>query len=453
MLIKGEDADNIILGDTFTRDGFDRDADGKKWTFDYMLANPPFGVEWKQQQKYIEQEADTLGYARPLRRGHAAHQRRLAALSAAHDLQDAARRQDGGSRIGIVFNGSPLFTGDAGSGESEIRRWIIENDWLEAIVALPDQLFYNTGISTYIWVLTNRKEPSERKGKVQLIDARHFWVQMERAWATSATASATRRTRPKTRTRSPRSPASIGNFQDGETRSFTRGDGTGEGTAWSARSSTTTTSASTRSPSSAPCVSTSRPRAERIARLEERDRLQEPRNQQQEERNRPPAGDRGRQGTTARRSATCSPPLPSQHGGTLFKDRKAFLLDLREVDRASRRQPLRPRAQGRARRPRRTGRNRRDLPRQEGQAGAGHRPARHRDRAAEGEHRGVLPSARCCPTCPTPGSTTARPRSATKSRSNRHFYRYEPPRELTEIEAEIKGLEGEILDLLREVTA
>ena len=86
----------------------------------------------------------------------------------------------GGSRIAIVFNGSPLFTGDAGSGESDIRRWIIESDWLEAIVALPDQLFYNTGISTYIWVLTNRKEP-QRQGKVQLIDGRRFFVKMRKS--------------------------------------------------------------------------------------------------------------------------------------------------------------------------------------------------------------------------------------------------------------------------------
>ena len=93
---------------------------------------------------------------------------------------------EGGSRIAIVFNGSPLFTGDAGSGESNIRKWIIENDWLEAIVALPDQLFYNTGISTYIWVLTNRKE-QRRRGKIQLIDGRQFFERCERASATNAT--------------------------------------------------------------------------------------------------------------------------------------------------------------------------------------------------------------------------------------------------------------------------
>jgi len=179
MLIKGEDADNIALDDTFTKDGFARDRDGKKWTFDYMLANPPFGVEWKQQQTYIEQERDTLGYEGRFGAGLP----RIndgALLFLQHMLSKMRPAERGGSRIGIVFNGSPLFTGDAGQGESEIRRWIIENDWLEAVVALPDQLFYNTGISTYIWVLTNRKE-RERKGKIQLIDARNFWVPMKKS--------------------------------------------------------------------------------------------------------------------------------------------------------------------------------------------------------------------------------------------------------------------------------
>src|SRR5947209_13830614 len=172
MLIKGEDADNIILGDTFTKDGFDRMPDGRKWTFDYMLANPPFGVEWKQQQRYIEQERDTLGFGGRFGAG-TPRVNDGALLFLQHMLSKMRAPQDGGSRVAIVFNGSPLFTGEAGGGESEIRRWIIENDWLEAIVALPEQLFYNTGISTYVWVLTNRKQ-KPRKGKVQLIDARQF---------------------------------------------------------------------------------------------------------------------------------------------------------------------------------------------------------------------------------------------------------------------------------------
>jgi type I restriction enzyme M protein len=126
--------------------------------------------------------------------------------------------KEGGSRIGIVFNGSPLFTGDAGSGESNIRQWIIENDWLEAIVALPDQLFYNTGISTYLWILTNRKE-RERKGKIQLIDARQFYVKMRKSLGNK---------RNKIGDKDENEPDQIGeitrifgDFQDGETRNFT----------------------------------------------------------------------------------------------------------------------------------------------------------------------------------------------------------------------------------------
>ncbi len=173
MLIKGEDADNIKQGCTFENDGF------KKEKFDYMLANPPFGVEWKQQQRSIESEHNTLGYEGRFGAGLP----RIndgALLFLQHMISKMRAPADGGSRIGIVFNGSPLFTGDAGSGESDIRKWIIENDWLEAIVALPDQLFYNTGISTYIWIVTNRKE-KRRSGRVQLIDSREFYVKMRKS--------------------------------------------------------------------------------------------------------------------------------------------------------------------------------------------------------------------------------------------------------------------------------
>ncbi len=173
MLIKGEDADNIILGDSFLRDGF---ADEK---FDYMLANPPFGVEWKQQQREIEKERDSLGYQGRFGAG-TPRVNDGSLLFLQHMLSKMREPKKGGSRLAIVFNGSPLFTGDAGSGESEIRRWIIEHDWLEAIVALPDQLFYNTGISTYLWILTNRKT-KPRRGKIQLIDARNLWIPMKKS--------------------------------------------------------------------------------------------------------------------------------------------------------------------------------------------------------------------------------------------------------------------------------
>ncbi|MEI6385349.1 MAG: N-6 DNA methylase [Spirochaetota bacterium] len=173
MLIKGEDSDNIKPDCTFEKDGFPKEK------FDYMLANPPFGVEWKQQQKSIENENQTLGYDGRFGAGLP----RIndgSLLFLQHMISKMRPPSDGGSRIGIVFNGSPLFTGDAGGGESNIRQWIIEQDWLEAIVALPDQLFYNTGISTYLWILTNRKE-KRREGKIQLIDAREYYVKMRKS--------------------------------------------------------------------------------------------------------------------------------------------------------------------------------------------------------------------------------------------------------------------------------
>jgi type I restriction enzyme M protein len=173
MLIKGEDSNNIKPDCTFEKDGFPKEK------FDYMLANPPFGVEWKQQQRTIENEHSTLGYDGRFGAGLP----RIndgSLLFLQHMISKMRAIEDGGSRIGIVFNGSPLFTGDAGSGESNIRQWIIANDWLEAIVALPDQLFYNTGISTYIWIITNRKE-FRRKGKIQLIDAREFYIKMRKS--------------------------------------------------------------------------------------------------------------------------------------------------------------------------------------------------------------------------------------------------------------------------------
>jgi type I restriction enzyme M protein len=218
MLIKGEDADNIIRDDTFTKDGFDHDSEGNKWTFDYMLANPPFGVEWKQQQRAIQQEADTLGFAGRFGAGTP----RIndgALLFLQHMIAKMRPKDKGGSRIGIVFNGSPLFTGDAGSGESEIRRWIIENDWLEAIVALPEQLFYNTGIATYIWVVTNRKEKS-RKGRVQLIDARNFWVQMEKALGNKRRRIGDPADKPKDPDHIAEITRIYAGFADGKTRSF-----------------------------------------------------------------------------------------------------------------------------------------------------------------------------------------------------------------------------------------
>jgi type I restriction enzyme M protein len=180
MLIKDEEIDNIILADSLgdgkTSDGFH----GRQ--FHYMLANPPFGVEWKDQQKVVEKEAKELGFSGRFGAGlPAINDGSLLFLQhMMSKMKDPPDRGGEGSKIAIIFNGSPLFSGDAGSGPSNIRRWIIENDWLDAIVALPDQLFYNTGIFTYVWLVTNRKA-AERRGKVQLIDGTRFFQKMKKS--------------------------------------------------------------------------------------------------------------------------------------------------------------------------------------------------------------------------------------------------------------------------------
>ncbi|MFH1892558.1 MAG: class I SAM-dependent DNA methyltransferase [Candidatus Zixiibacteriota bacterium] len=173
MMIKGQEIENIQFGNSFTNDHFS----GQK--FDYMLANPPFGVEWKPEENVIRKEHEEQGFGGRFGAGLP----RIndgSFLFLQHMISKMKDPKDGGTRLAIVFNGSPLFTGAAGSGESEIRRWIVENDWLEAIVALPDQLFYNTGILTYLWIVTNRK-PRQRRGKIQLIDATKFFKKMRKS--------------------------------------------------------------------------------------------------------------------------------------------------------------------------------------------------------------------------------------------------------------------------------
>ena len=168
----GKDADNVVFGTTLSNDRHATSA------FDYLIANPPYGKDWKRDESAVRAEhgRGSVGRFSPglprISDGQL--------LFLLHMIARAKAPNEGGSRIAIIMNGSPLFTGDAGSGESEIRRYIFENDLLEALIALPEQLFYNTGISTYVWLLTNRKAP-ERKGKVQLIDASSFWVPMARS--------------------------------------------------------------------------------------------------------------------------------------------------------------------------------------------------------------------------------------------------------------------------------
>ncbi len=173
LLIKGQDISNMVAGNTLSDDGFPHTK------FDYMLSNPPFGVEWKKVQKVVVDEHQKKGFNGRFGPGlpRVSDGSLLFLLHLVSKMRPAV---DGGSRFGIVLNGSPLFTGGAGSGESEIRRYMLENDLVEAIIALPTDMFYNTGISTYVWIVTNRKV-EERKGYVQLVDASSFWQKMRKS--------------------------------------------------------------------------------------------------------------------------------------------------------------------------------------------------------------------------------------------------------------------------------
>jgi len=173
MVIKGQAIENIIWGDTLTSDGHL----GK--TFDYGLSNPPFGVEWKKQQSFVQNEYDQRGYDGRFGPG-LPRVSDGSLLFLLHLIKKMRPKAQGGGRVGIVLNGSPLFTGGAGSGESNIRKYVLENDLLDAIIAMPTDLFYNTGIATYIWILDNDK-PASRKGKVQLIDATDQWAKMRKS--------------------------------------------------------------------------------------------------------------------------------------------------------------------------------------------------------------------------------------------------------------------------------
>lgn len=449
MLIKGEDAENIILGDSFTRDGFERTPDGSRWTFDYMLANPPFGVEWKQQQQAIEKERDVLGYSGRFGAG-TPRVNDGALLFLQHMLSKMRPIQEGGSRLAIVFNGSPLFTGDAGGGESEIRRWILENDWLEAIVALPEQLFYNTGISTYIWVLTNRKEP-HRKGKVQLIDARNFWVPMEKSLGNKRR----RVGDPAEKEKDPDHIGDIarifGDFTSGEERSFTEEDPITHQPVQRAR---VISKVFDNEDFGYRKITVERPlklnfevNAERLARLEEESgfkNLASSNKKALEDRARDIEEGKARQDELRRFLQS----LPSQR----TMDRAVFLSMLNA---AAKKKGVRLAA-----------------PEQKAiLAALGERDenaAICRDAKGNPEPDADL---RDTETVPLKEDVKAyfkrevlphvsdawidhsKTRVGYEIPFNRHFYRYEPPRPLEVIEADIKGLETEILELLREVTA
>ena len=447
MLIKGENADNIVHGDTFREDGYPRGGGGgRPSTFDYMLANPPFGVEWKQQEQYIKQERDTLGE----------HGRFGAGLPRINDgsllflqhmlskMQPVAEDGTGGSRIAIVFNGSPLFTGDAGGGESSIRQWIIENDWLEAIVALPDQLFYNTGISTYIWVLTNRKEP-RRQGKVQLIDGRRFFVKMRKSLGNK---------------RNELSPDQIddltrihGNFEDGETRDLTDEDPV------------------THEPRTRPRVvskvfdnedfgyrkvTVERPlrlnfaaTEERIARIEDERAFQ---NLAKSKKRPGPAHDAevaaGQARQEAIRGLLCS--LAEKTGGDVMRDREAFVEVLRDAEAAAGVKLSAPERKAVL-----SALGERDPQAEVCRDSKGNpepdTELRDTETVPLGEDVDAYIAREVLPHVPDAWVDEGKTKVGYEIPLNRHFYVYEPPRPLDEIESDLQALEQEIAGLLSDV--
>jgi type I restriction enzyme M protein len=449
MLIKGEDADNIILDDTFTKDGFSHATNGEKWTFDYMLANPPFGVEWKQQQKFVENEATKLGHAGRFGAGTP----RIndgAFLFLQHMISKMRPADKGGSRIGIVFNGSPLFTGDAGSGESEIRRWIIESDWLEAIVALPEQLFYNTGIATYVWIVTNRK-PKKRKRKIQLLDARNFWVPMEKSLGNKRRRIGDPSEKPKDPDQIAEITRIYADFTDGDTRTLII-DGS--------EKKLVVSKVFDNDDFGYRKITVERPlrlnfqaSKERIDRLdgqsgfrilaESKKKKNEKARQQEIE-----AGKKRQQEIKDLLAA-----FSKKHGATtLFKDREEFLILLRAVEKSKGVGLAAPElkaiiaALGERDETAEICRNKKGEPEPDSDLRDTETVPLKED-IDEYFKREVLPHV------PDAWIDHSKTKVGYEIPLNRHFYRYEPPRPLEEIAAEIKGMEEDIIAMLREVTA
>ncbi len=419
-----------------------------------MLANPPFGVEWKKQKKTIEDEHAKLGFDGRFGPGLP----RIndgALLFLLHMLSKMRSPDDGGSRVAIVFNGSPLFTGDAGSGESEIRRWIIENDWLEAIVALPEQLFYNTGIATYVWVLTNRKE-DERKGKVQLVDARNFWIPMKKSLGNKR-----RKIGDPSDPGSPNDPDHVGeitrlrgNFSDGETHEFTLTDKKGQ----PVTKELVVSKVFDNEDFGFHKITVERPlrlnfqaSEERIARIEDETtfvNLAKSKKKQEAARRKEIAAGEQRQQELRDFLAR----LATTTEGQLYRDRTAFEKALKAheksageklvaVERKAILSALSERDEAAE-----ICRDKKGNPEPDSQL-RDTETVPLKERIADYLAREVLPHV------PDAWVDESKTKVGYEFPLNRHFYRYEPPRPLEEIEGDIKQLEEEILGLLREVTA
>ena len=452
MLIKGEDAENIVLGDTFTRDGYDRNDQGRKHSFDYMLANPPFGVEWKQQRSSILREARTLGYDGRFGAGLP----RIndgSLLFLQHMLAKMRPPQDGGSRIGIVFNASPLFTGDAGSGESDIRKWIIENDWLEAVIALPDQLFYNTGISTYIWVLTNRKE-SRRKGKVQLVDARRFFVKMPKSLGNKRNKLGD----PEDGAGEPDQIGEVtrifGSFRHGDRRSFREEDAVTKNRIEKAR---VVSKVLDNADFGFQKITVERPlrlnfqaTEERLGRLEDVRGFQSlATSRKKNEKVRLAEISAGEERQETIRSVLRE--FAAQHGNTLYKDRKAFLTDLRDVARPEKVRLAASElrvvvvALGEEDETAAICEDRKGNPEPSVEL-------RDTERVPLKESIHAYLEREVLPHVPDAWIDESKTKVGYEIPFNRHFFEYEPPRSLEVIETDIQSLERDIVELLAEMT-
>lgn len=436
MMINGANAENIKLGCTFTKDGFEQEK------FDYMLANPPFGVEWKQQQRFIEKERDSLGYEGRFGAGLP----RIndgALLFLQHMISKMTNPKDGGSRIGIVFNGSPLFTGGAGQGESEIRRWIIENDWLEAIVSLPEQLFYNTGISTYIWIVTNRKE-KKRKGKIQLIDAREFYINMKKSLGNKR--------------------REIGNGEDGRPKhiaeitkiydDFKHNDKRKIKTAESIEKEIVVSKIFDNDDFGYHEITVERPlrlnfkaTEERIARLDDEGsfrNIADSKKKKEEERLKEiEAG--------TKRQDLIRTLLRKMDSGKLYKDRQVFLRDLRDLDRADEVRLSAPELKTIL-----SALSERDETAEICTDSKGNPEPDTQLRDTENiplkETIEQYFEREVKPYVPDAWIDYKKTRVGYEIPMTRHFYVYEPPRKLEEIEDDIQALEGDIVKLLKEVS-
>lgn len=430
----GRDADNIAYGSTLSSD---RHAGT---TFDYLIANPPYGKDWKRDEDAVrgEHERGPAGRFSPglprISDGQL--------LFLLHMLAHAKKPKDGGSRIAIIMNGSPLFTGDAGSGESEIRRFILENDLLEALIALPEQLFYNTGIATYVWVVTNRKAPA-RRGRVQLIDATSFWVPMRKSLGDKRREIPLERSQDILRI--------LSDFKDGDTRKVVK-DGKAEDVVVS-RIFPTTHFGFRKITVERPLRLNFRASAERFVRLEEEKGFQ---SLAQSKKKGAAAAKEQVEGRTLQKAIR---KLVRALPDTLVKDREEFE---RLLDDASTRAGLKLPAP--AKKALLSALSERDetaaICRDKDGDPEADPELRDTESVPLAEAIGAFFEREVRPHVPDAWIDTSRrdPKDGQvglvgyEINFNRYFYRYTPPRALEEIEEEIRGIEREILEMLAEVT-